>query len=81
MKTLDIMNDDRNSLLLQQEDDNTIIYESEYRRQALQSWSNSNEETKKEMIQEIRNNYQITTNLFKKIIFVIASVLRYRKST
>jgi len=75
------MNDDRNSLLLQQEDDNTIIYESEYRRQALQSWSNSNEETKKEMIQEIRNNYQITTNLFKKIIFVIASVLRYRKST
>jgi len=56
-------------------------FDSKYRRQALQSWSSSNEETKKEIIYEICNIYEITRNLFKKFISLIVSALRHSKST
>jgi hypothetical protein len=58
-----------------------MIFESKYRRQALQSWARTNEETKKEMIQEIHKQYQITTNLFKKFTSFIVSMFGHSKST
>jgi hypothetical protein len=58
-----------------------MIFESKYRRQALQTWASSNEKTKKEMLQVIHKKYQITRNLFKKFISFIASMWKHSKST
>lgn len=51
-----------------------MIFESKYRRQALESWASTNEEAKKNMLQATHKNVQTTTKWFKKSTSFITSM-------